>query len=406
MQSEKGRRNRLVTAAAYVLVVAVIFTLPASIIAHNGIRVLFSSDALSQGISELLLQQGGLREQLVDGVFASGWLEDLKTRQDNPFQYLTSRDRLQIAQVVFPDDWINDQVQNGFEAILSWLQTDEPIPEIVLDLGPVKESLSSGGNKAIVEILVDTWSSCSREQELIMQRALQSDLPMNFEICRPGGDLYSSLIDQLVMAFRTYFNNIQSEIPFIGSDDDTNYLNNLLDLKRQLLRLSLWLRWIRLSPYPLLGLLMTLIIRSWYNLGRWWGIPLMLGSLTGLLGVWLLQGITPNFINQALIDSESQAGDIASLKVIINDIIHIIFEGAASQLFLTFLIGAGLLGIPWFIHRRQQAYESNVAEKTRGEEIVEVVSPQSEPEEQQQDVPSPPPVKPFDPEGLSTREED
>ena len=84
----------------------------------------------------------------MDGVFATAWLEDLTARDDNPFQYLTSRDRMQIAQIVFPDDWIIDQVHNGFEAILSWLQTDDQIPEIGLDLGSVKENLTIGGTKS------------------------------------------------------------------------------------------------------------------------------------------------------------------------------------------------------------------------------------------------------------------
>ena len=106
MQRESGQRNRLVTIIAYLLVVAFIFTLPVSIIAHNGIRVLFSSDALSQGMSEILLQEGGFREQLIDEFFTSGWLEQLHRRQNNPFQFLASRDRIQIANLLFPDEWI------------------------------------------------------------------------------------------------------------------------------------------------------------------------------------------------------------------------------------------------------------------------------------------------------------
>ena len=68
-------------------------------------------------------------------------------------------------------------------------------------------------------------------------------MALNFEICRPGGDLYVELVDKLDAIFHDYVRNIQSEIPFLGSVEDTNYRNSLMDLKGQLLRLSLWLRW-------------------------------------------------------------------------------------------------------------------------------------------------------------------
>jgi hypothetical protein len=401
MQTDSGRRNRLVIITAYLLAIAFIFALPVSIIAHNGIRVLFSAEVLSESLSGFLLGRGSVREQLLEELFNSGWIEE-RVSGRKPFHFLNLQDRFRIAEEIFPDEWIMVQIEEGFATSMEWLQTDDPAPKIYLDFKPVKQGLLAGGSKAIAEILMNSWPSCSREQELVMRRALHSDAPLNFEFCKPGEDLHIELVDQLDFALQEHVRNIKSEILIFDAIGDSIYRDDLSNTKTGLLRLSLWLRRLRLSPLPILGLIMALVIRSFYDLGRWWGIPLLVGSLLGLLLIAVWQGTLPNMITLLLPDS----GEVDSVRSVIFAIFERITEGSSAQLFLTFIIGAGLFGITWAFYRRQTEPKSRsvprVADKLP--EKREDFSPSDIPQER--GIPSPPPVKPFDPEDLSEDDND
>ena len=111
MVSDSGCRQRLISFIAYGLAICFIVALPVSIIAHNAIRILFSSDALSEAVTELVLLRGGIREQLLDETFTSDWLDNLTSDRGNPFEFLTPQDRLRITQNLFPDAWIENQVR-------------------------------------------------------------------------------------------------------------------------------------------------------------------------------------------------------------------------------------------------------------------------------------------------------
>jgi len=147
---------------------------------------------------------------------------------------------------------------------------------------------------------------------------------------------------------------------------------------------------------------MALVIRSFYDLGRWWGIPLLVGSLLGLLLIAVWQGTLPNMITLLLPDS----GEVDSVRSVIFAIFERINVGAAAHLFLTFIIGAGLFGITWaFSMRHTEPKSRSMPEATNKlPEKREDVSPSDIPHER--GIPSPPPVKPFDPEDLSDADND
>lgn len=150
---------------------------------------------------------------------------------------------------------------------------------------------------------------------------------------------------------------------------------------------------------------MALIIRSWSDLGQWWGVPAMISSLFGLLFVAILQRAAPNLINRALSDPGSQAGDIDAIYSILTDITHRVFENSAAHLFITFIVGAGVFGSIWAWSRRHTAVEPDVSTRQLIEEREMDQSPANEEDPPPPGFSSPPPVKPFNPEGLSNQEE-
>lgn len=405
MLKESGCRNQLLTVSAYVLAIILVVSLPLAIIAHNSIRVVFSSSVLSEALSELFLLRGGVREQLVEDFFTSGWLEGYSREQGNPFVYLDSQDRLQISQTLFPDEWIRAQVHAGFKTIMEWIEKDEQKLNLYLDFGPIKQELLAGGSKLIVDTLVNSWPNCTRQQELILQRSLSSDTPFKLEFCQPSGDLSTQLVEHLDRVFLEYVRNIQSDTPFLGEVEDSNDINALADVKTQLLRLSLWLRWLRLIPLIVVGLIMALVIRTWVELSRWWGIGFMLGAMFGLLLVISVQFVGLNALEQIILDPGALQGNTDSYQVVVWSIIERVLEASAGHMIFIFILGAVLFGGTWAYARRQKKVRPQAELQDSGA-VSETQEAQSHPASAQaRDTPSPPPVKPFDPDELSGERE-
>ncbi len=402
MLKESGCRNQLPTVSAYVLAIIFVVSMPLAIIAHNSIRVVFSSSVLSEALSELFLLRGGVREQLVEAFFISGWLEGYSREEANPFEFLNTQDRIQISQTLLPDEWIRAQVQASFITIMEWIETDAQKLELNFDFSPIKQGLLDGGSNSIIDTLVNSWPNCTRQQELILQRALSSNKPIQkFEFCQPSGDLSTQLVEHLDRVFQEYVRNIQSDIPFLGEVDDSNDINALTDVKTQLLRLSLWLRWMRLLPLIVAGLIMALVIRTWVELGRWWGIAFMLGATFGLLLVISVQFAGLNALERIILDPGVLQGNTNSYQVVVWSIIERVLGASAGHLIFIFILGAVLFGGTWaYARRKKEVRPQAVLQDT--EDVGESQEAHSPPASAQaRETPSPPQVKPFDPDELS-----
>lgn len=393
MESGTSPRERLTAIIAIVLSIFLVITLPISVIAHNGIRAIFSSQALKQGLSQALLLDGEMKERLVDQVYAAGWLDDVNQAGVSPFQYLTLQDRNRIADELFPGDWLRAQIEDAFASIMSWVHSDEPRPDFSLNVESIKEHLSDLSSTQITEVLVNSWPACTREEELITQRALSVDTSSEIIFCQPGSSLYPDLVDNLDARFQTYLRNIQSEIAILDGDEDTAPLSDLTQLKEQLLKISLWLRWLRLAPLPLLGMIMALRIRSFTSLSRWWGVPLWIGSALGLVFTLVIWWISPNLLSQVTADS----GSSLTLKGVISAVLSDVLRGTAFHLMILFVIGALLTSLAWAISRRKDERKdpelARVAEKPKSWEVES----DAEAGDSAKVVPSPPPVKPYHP---------
>jgi len=289
---------------------------------------------------------------------------------------------------------------------MEWIESDEQKLNLHLDFSPIKEGLLAGGSKSIVDILVNSWPNCTRQQELILQRSLSIDTLLKLEYCQPSGDLSTQLVEHLDRAFLEYVRNIQSDTPFLGEVEDSNDINALAAVKTQFLRLSLWLRWLRLVPIIVAGLIMALVIRTWLDLSRWWGIGFMLGAMFGFLLVISVQFAGLNALEQIIMDPGNLQGNSGSYQVVVWSIIERVLAASAGHLIFVFILGVALFGGTWAYARRQKKVRPQVVLQDP-EAVGETQEAHSSPASTQaKEIPSPPPVKPFDPDELSGERED
>lgn len=388
MQRASGCLNKILKLMAYLLAALLIFTLPVSILANNILRTFFSPSEISEAVSSLVLMRGGLREQLVDNVFTSSWLDKKLTEGRKALVSLDPVDRIRITQILFPDDWVKSQVDENIGNLIAWIESEEPLPELILDLEPLRVQLQEGGSYQVAEILVNSWPPCTVEQAQVIRVALQQATPARFDFCNPEGELHKQLIDFLDRQLKTQVDSISSEISLLDETDSREASRNLEEIRRDILVLLLLLRWIRLLPFLLLGLLMTLVIRSWSDLRMWWGIPVGLGALFGIVLILIGHFVGPGLIKDSLLQS---AQPVELQETIINTIWELIAtvlnRSAFQALVLIILVAVGMT-LPLLLKRRTP--------KVIPEPPVEPT-----PEDRMEDLPPPPQVEPFNPETLS-----
>ena len=393
MEKASGCADIFLRLLSYLLIALLVMALPLSIFSRNTLRTFFSPDEISESVASLLLLRGGVREQLTDNLISTAWSEQASSDQGEALKSLTTQDRLRIAQSVFPKDWVNNQVRENLENIILWIESEEPLPDLGIDLVPLRETLQEGGSYRIAEIVVDSWPQCSVQQERQLERALQQDSAVKFDFCRPGGELHQRLIDFADQRLQQFIDNIPADIPLLEQINPGDGVRALEEFRRGVLRILLILNWLKSFPFLLLGLIMTFVIRSWRDLGRWWGIPLGMGAMLTLFLIIISHGIGPRILKDAFFQPVQFPEIQEPIVNAVWDLIASVLNRSALQALFTGLLGVALFIIP-------QLSKKKPPESTHPPTLEE---PSAKNEE---DSPSPPQVEPFDPDALESSSEE
>jgi len=326
-------------------------------------------------------------------LISTAWSEQASSDQGEALKSLTTQDRLKIAQILFPKDWVNNQVRENLENIILWIESEQPLPDLGIDLVPLRETLQEGGSYRIAEIVVDSWPQCSVQQERQLERALQQDSGVKIDFCRPGGELRQRLIDFADQRLQQYIDNIPADIPLLEQINSGDGVRALDEFRRGVLRILLILHWLKSFPFLLLGLIMTFVIRSRRDLGRWWGIPLGMGAMLTLFLIIISHGIGPRILKDAFFQAEQFPEIQEPIVNAVWDLIASVLNRSALQALFTGLLGVALFIIP-------QLSKKKPPESTQPPTLEE---PSAKMEE---DSPSPPQVEPFDPDALESSSEE
>jgi hypothetical protein len=378
---------------AGILAFMVILTLPITLLIFDVSRVVFSPEILSEQLTSELIESGVLRSFVTDQILSPEFLDRMGPGDMNLIellQDLSPGDRETLVDIVLPPGWIKSQIAGVFNALNDWIDGEEPVPKLVLNIQPFKERLMSGGAEEILETIVDSWPSCTPDQTAQVREALQGSENVPFQRCEPPEPYRERFMGLAIEMMMETLREIPPEFVIGEEEIDPQEMGDMMALK-DLIRLvrslsqAIWL-----VPVAMLGLIMAFAIRSWSDLGRWWGIPLLLSGII-IFGYVLLMPIgREQLLTRLLPDMRYESPAIYEMgRLVVEGLIEVILGLLMFHALLIGGVGLVILLVGWLIGRR----------KATGPPREKVPSPfgesPSEMEPPELQIPPPPPVSPI-----------
>jgi hypothetical protein len=284
MSGLRGCATLIARVLAGLAAVALVVLLPVTLLARNIAAVLFEPRALTQAVSERLLESGLLRDTMVENLLGDdASVEGLSL--GSATQYLAPEERQTMIDLLVPEGWVRDQVLQVTTEFLAWF--DSPATRLVLsvDTSPVAAKLEGEAAAGVVEMVVESWPACTLEAigQMIGIGAIPGE--QGFPYCEPPEPLRGVVVSAATGALQLLGNSLPARLTIVDQGFEDS--DKLMQTKEQVRMLRFVARWGILVSLSLLGVITMLAVRSWKGLTRWWGIPLLLGGLLAFLPVAL-----------------------------------------------------------------------------------------------------------------------
>jgi hypothetical protein len=278
-----GCRNRVTSGLAIGLASLIAISLPLALAAHAAGSVLFDAPTVTSILSENLIDSGLLRQTVIQSLFSRETEGQLTASElGRMMSYATEQQRQAAADLVAPPDWAQAQLRGLAKAFYAWLNGNSSLPNLALDLAPVRQNLLQGGTADLVDLIWSTWPECSAEQEAQIAAGLSSGQGSAITTCQPAQPTADQYRQLMIMSLDAEIRNMPDTLPLVDVTSPGSG-SNLLEVKQFLISTRVLSRWLWLVPASLLGLLIAVAVRSWAGLLRWWGIPLLVGGLAGIV---------------------------------------------------------------------------------------------------------------------------
>ena len=272
---------------------------PFSLFLHDASRILFTPDAISSVVSDHLIESGAVHSLLLDLLVEEPAAVDdptgggLKTALAN----LTPESRRKLAETLLPPEWIEEQVSRGVRSFYSWALGGQSTLELTIETKALKTSLLEGGLRRIVETIVLSWEPCTPSQLRQFLVAASDARPGDMPLCRPPADLEDAFLKRVTESLAGEIERMPAQFDLASGWG----AGQLVDLQAWLRLTILIARWSWLIPLLALGLVMTLSIRSWRDLGSWWGMPLFMAGALALILLLLAKLSADSLLAQAML---------------------------------------------------------------------------------------------------------
>jgi len=258
--------------------------LPITLLSRNLALVIFSPPELSRLVSARIVDQGTLRQVILDNLFgAESGVAGIDL--EGAAQHLSPAERDVLIDQLLPAAWVEAQVLRVTTDFFAWFDSPATRMQLSVDLEPVRAALRGAAAAGLVEAIVESWPACTLEDVTRMLGLGVVPGQEGFPYCEPPEPLRGLLVGALTGGMRLLAEGLPAEAFVV--DQDFSATEDLMLVKEQVRLVRFVSRWGILASFSLLGLIMALAVRSWRDLARWWGVPLLLGGLLSFVPVLL-----------------------------------------------------------------------------------------------------------------------
>ena len=334
-----AKGSGLITAAALALL------LPWTLLARNVSLVFFSPQRVSQSLIEHWVDDPGMKQQ-AGRQFAEAFLRGLSegpggeglALPDLPPEALD-----EIAAVLLPEGWLQEQVRQNVQAFYAWIDSEDPVPRLELDLAPLRNALMAGGAQRLMRVSLEVLPPCTPEQTRALFAAIAGGGQQELPVCQPPPELQPTFLEVGTRMIRDQAANLPDSLPLGKEMMVQGPLDQLMLARDALATAKLILRWLWLIPAFLMTWLLIVNIRSWRGLGLWWGVPLALGGGQGLVLGVLGAAASADLAAQWAASAALPPMAIGPFKGLMADLMEGVFGRLVLQSGLVLAVALGLL---------------------------------------------------------------
>ncbi len=306
---------------AFVLVILFVLTLPIALLSFNVGRVVFDAPLVKRVVtkevteSDLIavtvrwLAQRRAQERVLTGEAQTAIREPDALKA---LEFPTLADWRKIKAEVLPNQYLEEWVTVSVDGVYSWIDTNDPLPNVVLNFKPWKDYNRSQHGWNAIQVIYTSLPPC--------KQADIDDFLKRFAAAAPGQEILYNLYTPCM--FPDPWRPDQNQDYLDGRDEIIDNAPDRFFLPQELSRIEKQtgigaegikqqVRLIRTAmslsiivPLIFLALLALLALRSRMDLARWLGIPIVVGGVLALL---------PSLTYQSFVASLLTAGPLSEV---------------------------------------------------------------------------------------------
>ena len=386
MAGRNGCLSKGVKALAVAIALVFILVLPLTLLGRDLARVIFSPENVSGILRNRLLESGFVNNIAAESFLSERWFDEigLGGGELKPmFQNLSPAEREEILTTLMPPEWVDAQLDNIIYSFFTWIDNQSPVPRIAVNLIPFKEMLVNGELRHILDILIDSWPSCTTDEIEIMSQELMRTGQIPIEICEPPEPYRSQVLDYAVAELGALIRGQPDKLAILDSLDTPR--PEVIELKGQLQFMRSVMMWSWFLPASLFGVIMILSIRSMREIGQWWGIPLLIGGLLSVMVIGVVSAGRGDLIRDMLADFAPVGTPLyRAFEIVLLGIFVAVIRLAFFHALL--ITGAGLA--LWLVTRY-------LSKRSVPQIMLDPGTGDDAQDEQVSELPAPPPVPPL-----------
>lgn len=285
---------------AFVLVLVFVITLPLALLAFNVGRVLFDGTTAKQAVTREVTESNLIattlewyakrraQERVLTGQAQTGIREPDALKA---LEFVSPDNWRKIKTLVLPNQFLSDWVGVSFDGVNKWIDTNDPLPNIILEFKAWKEYERGAPGKNAIQIVYDSLPAC--------KPADIDDFQKRLAAAKPGQEILYNLYTPCMFPdpWKPDQNQdyLDSQKEIIDNVSDRFFLTQELaqidkqarvgadSIKQQLRTIRSAANLALIVPLVMIVLLLVLGLRSQLDLARWVGIPIVVGGILSLL---------------------------------------------------------------------------------------------------------------------------